>query len=73
MALECIRFSSRGRLAVIGALAAGALYVWAVDAKTDTGRAESAAQAVLISVSMLDMSSLEPAHFGDWEAPPQAK
>lgn len=73
MAIECIRFCPRNHLAMIAALAAGALYLWTAGAMSDGGHAMPDATPVRISVSLLDMSRLEPAHFGDWETSPPAR
>lgn len=41
--------------------------LWASGMAADPVRAVSAPEAVLVSTSLLDMSRLEPAQFGDWE------
>lgn len=69
MSIERFRINTRCHVATIAALAAGCLYVWAGGITSDAGRAAVGANSVLVSVSRLDMSHLEPVHFGDWETP----
>lgn len=49
-------------------LAAGAMCLWTTGIASDAGGSTPAPAAVLVSVSLLDMSRLAPAQFGDWES-----
>jgi len=47
--------------------AAGLLFLWTAAPASDTRQLASAPAVALVTVSLLDMSRLAPAEFGDWE------